>query len=250
MRFIGQALGDWTCRVRRWPAELLGELAPTHWQAALADADLTDWSPTSVGCPRCGITCGPGGASPEGCSFCLGNPLPWDRLVRLEEYRKPVDLWIRRMKFQRHWSLAEALADRLADRIARVPVAGPSILVPVPMHWRRRWHRGYDQTWLMTRRIAGSRRWPIHRLLRRIRHTPPQATLAPSARRRNVRGAFALSWRRPSLDWSGTTIWLVDDVKTTGATLTACARLLRQLKPLAIHVAVIAVTHPQRRSGA
>ena len=102
--------------------------------------------------------------------------------------------------------------------------------VPVPLHWRRRWIRGFNQAeWL-----ADGLGVPMARLLRRQRWTPPQVGLPEAGRHRNVRDAFGwdgqearrLGLPEGRLD-RGSVLVLVDDVATTGATLEACARVLR-----------------------
>lgn len=101
-----------------------------------------------------------------------------------------------------------------------------TLLVPVPLHPRRRRRRGYNQSELLARELA--RRLPtIERTtapgrLRRVRDTPSQVGLDRFQRRANVAGAFR--WEGPSL--AGRPVLLVDDVATTGATLQACAAAL------------------------
>lgn len=115
-------------------------------------------------------------------------------------------------------------------------------IVPMPLHWRKRWQRGFNQSELLAREIA--RRWdvPVRHLLRRKRATVPQAGLTNAKRRANVQGAFAL---RRAGDLTGQRILLVDDVITTGATASACGRLLRRAG--AAQITVLAVARTDRR---
>jgi ComF family protein len=116
-------------------------------------------------------------------------------------------------------------------------------IVPMPLHWRRRWQRGFNQSELLAQEIA--RRWnvPVRKLVRRARATPPQAGLTSAQRRRNVQGAFKATGKT-RLD--GMRILLVDDVLTTGATAGACARVLKRAG--AAHVSLLALARRDRRN--
>jgi ComF family protein len=105
------------------------------------------------------------------------------------------------------------------------PVAAEiEVLVPVPLHWTRRMGRGYNQAHILARNLRVGR-IPVSKALRRTRRTLPQPVAGSVAgRRRNVRGAFAV--RRPA-NIRGKVVCIVDDIKTTGATLNECARILR-----------------------
>ena len=123
---------------------------------------------------------------------------------------------------------------RLAEPLSTMMrTAGQSLLVdadcviPVPLHSWRRARRGFNQAEDLARRLGV----PMRRLLWRIRRTAPQTDLEASARRQNVRGAFVLNplfFPRQRRRWlEGRQVVLVDDVRTTGATLEACARVLK-----------------------
>ncbi len=100
-------------------------------------------------------------------------------------------------------------------------------VVPVPLHPWRRVRRGFNQAEALARHLGV----PMRRVLWRVRATTPQTALSGRARRSNVRGAFRLSFLMTSHQrrrWlEGRTVVLVDDVRTTGATLEACAEVLR-----------------------
>jgi ComF family protein len=110
-------------------------------------------------------------------------------------------------------------------------------VVPVPLHWRKRWERGYNQSELLAREIARHRGIPLVNAVRRRRATSTQAGLSHSARRRNVAGAFAVKDRGPI---AGKRILLVDDVMTTGATASACGAALKAAGAASVTLLTIA----------
>jgi ComF family protein len=114
-----------------------------------------------------------------------------------------------------------------------------AIVVPVPLHWRRRWTRGYDHAWLLARHacaLAGIAA-PV-RALRRIRHAVAQSTLPAAERARNVSEAFATIGTGGAV--AGRAVVLIDDVMTTGATLAAAARPLRRAGATSVTALVLA----------
>jgi predicted amidophosphoribosyltransferase len=106
-------------------------------------------------------------------------------------------------------------------------LAGAACAVPVPLHLWRRFRRGFNQA----ADLAGWLGLPVVHALWRMRATVPQTGLTAAGRRRNVRGAFStsplLSHRVQETLITDRLVVLVDDVKTTGATLDACARALK-----------------------
>ncbi len=115
-------------------------------------------------------------------------------------------------------------------------------IVPVPLHWVKRCRRGFNQSELLARAIARRYGMPVSPLLRRVRATAAQAGLSHSARRANVEGAFRV---RRGVSLEGLRVLLVDDVMTTGATASACARALKQAG--ARYVAVLTLARADRR---
>jgi ComF family protein len=109
---------------------------------------------------------------------------------------------------------------------------GVDLIVPVPLHWRREYQRGFNQARELARYLGP----PVVEALRRKRATRAQVELAADQRRANVAGAFVkrTGWFRSS-NLSGTRLLLVDDVSTTGATLEACAHVLKEYGASDVH---------------
>lgn len=157
------------------------------------------------------------------CGACRQRPPSYDRLLALWSYREPLDAVVQGLKFGRldylGRHLAEALAEGLGDDLA-----GFDGVVPVPLHWRRRLARGYNQAERIARPLAGRLGLPLVPALRRSRATPPQTSLGKDRRIANLRRAFRVPKPGKVRDLR---LLLVDDVATTGATLDAAAAALR-----------------------
>ncbi len=110
-------------------------------------------------------------------------------------------------------------------------------LVPVPLHWKKRFIRGYNQAHIIASVLDGITS-KINTDLVRIKNTRAQFSLTPTKRKKNVEGAFAL---RKNHDFSGKRICLVDDIKTTGATLNECSRILKDAGAQRVYALVLAV---------
>lgn len=133
------------------------------------------------------------------------------------------------LKFQGRRSLAGRMGPMLREAGAAL-LADADAVVPVPLHPLRQWRRGYNQATLLAETLGR----PVWQVLKRTRATPPQSRLDAETRRRNVRRAFAAGGWWPGSAAAarrrlhGRVVILVDDVLTTGATLDACARVLRE----------------------
>jgi len=119
----------------------------------------------------------------------------------------------------------ETLAPRLAElMLSALPLdTAYDIVVPVPIHWRRRWERGFNQAAHLARQVAARRGVRFANVLTRKRWTGSQTALSDADRRGNVAGAFGV---RAGV--AGLRILLIDDVMTTGATAGACAKVLKR----------------------
>ena len=116
------------------------------------------------------------------------------------------------------------------------------VITPVPLHWRREWHRGFNQSHLLAKCLSKRLGLPVARLLRRVHATSVQAGLSNTDRRKNVSKAFRCV--RP-VNAEGRRILLVDDVMTTGSTGTACALALK--KAGAARVTLLTAARVDRR---
>ncbi|MBL0143385.1 MAG: ComF family protein [Betaproteobacteria bacterium] len=137
------------------------------------------------------------------------------------DYRFPIDRLVRRFKFSSDLATGAYLGDALARAVEKAP--RPDLILASPASSARLRERGFNPALLLARRVGANLGIPVEsRVLAKIRHTAPQSGLDRTARRRNLHGAFAV---RRRLD--GMTVAVVDDVMTTGTTLSALAGVLK-----------------------
>lgn len=191
--------------------------------------------------PRCG-GCGMRLAAGAGarCGECLRDPLPFAHVHCAVDYGFPWDALIGGFKYGGRAELAGALADRLLAALPADAAAWPDLVVPVPLARERLAARGYDQAWEIARRVARAIVRPADATaITRADGRTPQAGLARPARRRNLRGAFAVP---DPARVAGRRIALVDDVLTTGATAAEAAQALHDAGAAAVGVWAVART--------
>lgn len=221
--------------------QLLGDQRVSQWYAARDQGRFLPGNCQDY-CTRCGASIGKEAVTSKGCAFCIGQPIHWQRLVRVSSYEPPVSDWIVSMKFQHAWRWGEMLGQLLIEHMHLPELEDKQVVVcPVPMHWYRRWERGFNQSQLIADTLAKHYHWPVMPLLRRIRYTPSQTRVVPSHRAINVSQSVGTM----PIDLKDWTVVLVDDVKTSGATLSNCCRQLKTMGCRQIIAAVIAVADPK-----
>lgn len=198
----------------------------------------------SIPGPRC-LRCAArlADALPDGtvCARCRRDPPAFHRALACWDYwAQPASReHVLAAKHHRRTDLVQHLGRHLGGALARLAVERP-ILVPVPSHAARLLERGLDITAILARSAAercGGEHAPI---LRRTRPTRYQGDPIVVDRRRNVRGSIAASRGARKLSLVGREVWIVDDVLTSGATASECARALTKLGARRVGVCVLA----------
>ncbi len=181
-------------------------------------------------CGRCALRLPD--ALPHGarCDACRRGAPGVRRVLVLYDWREQPEAqaWILALKYGGRADLAVELGRRLGVRLREELGEEEAVLVPVPLHPRRRLERGFDQAERLARHAAAAAGGRLVRALRRVRVTSVQGGPGAVSRSANVREAFRarrLARRLPP----GRPVWLVDDVVTSGATVDECARALRRM---------------------
>lgn len=172
---------------------MCGDPLPS-WRAATIEHGI---------CPRCRRTAG---AIDRGCAAGL-----YDGALRSI---------VHALKYDGRQSIAPRLAALLRSCCADV-LKDADAIVPVPLHPRRQWTRGFNQAEAIGRHLGV----PMCPVLRRTRDTQPQIELPAAQRHKNIKDAFVV---RSAVEVAGKRLVVVDDVSTTGATLQECARVLKR----------------------
>jgi ComF family protein len=175
-------------------------------------------------CPRCGLPLPAAHPAGTPCGDCLRRPPPFASCHTAFRYEDPVPNLVGAAKFRSRLNAARVLAECLLLSLREPEVPLPELIIPVPLHPRRLRQRGYNQSLELAR--------PLGRALGvrvdtascvRTQATAPQAGLEKAARRRNIRGAFRTT-RQPSARH----VAVLDDVVTTGSTVSELTKVLKR----------------------
>jgi ComF family protein len=181
------------------------------------------------------------------CALCRHGLRGFDAAYCFGSYEGALRELIHLYKYNGIRTLAGPLGELLAAAVPRDERF--DAVTPVPLHWRRQWRRGFNQSELLARRLAARYGIPMVPTLRRARPTLVQAGLSNTGRRSNVAAAFRC--RRDAQRAgriAGRRLLLVDDVMTTGSTAAACASALKRAG--AARVALVTVARVDRRMDA
>jgi ComF family protein len=189
-------------------------------------------------CRRCGRDASRYGLLDGVCPDCQGKQIHFDQIARSGVYREALQKMI--LAFKKGRTELDSVLGFLANSALQGSgfLNAIELFVPVPLHWSRRLVRGYNQSLVLTKKLehlsAG-----INTDLVRIRRTKSQPTMASAAARaKNVAGAFAVRYGH---QFTSRNVCLVDDIKTTGATLNECAKTLKQAGVSKVFALVLAV---------
>lgn len=226
------------CAACREPVEGDG-LCPACWSR------LTFIAPPY--CERLGIPFpydpGPGVLSME----AIADPPAYRRARAAVRFDDVARTLVHALKYGDRLDLAPMMGHWMATA-GRALTANADAIIPVPLHWRRRWMRRFNQSALLSEAISKASGVPVaYDALKRVKATPQQVGLSQSARALNVQGAFRVSpTGKAAIE--GRRLILVDDVITTGATVDACARALLRAGATEVDVLafarVVAVARP------
>jgi len=196
-------------------------------------------------CPMCGVSVAPFEVSDGRCRQCRPKRPRTRGTVRVGEYRGALAQLVRLYKYRGQERLGPVLGAWLAEGVRLAPwfdrVEG---LVAVPTHWRRRMQRPMHAADALAELVGRQTGLPYISVLRRVRAGRHQIGLSYLDRKENVKGAFDI---RPGVQLHRARLLLIDDVKTTGATLNECAKILRRAGAAEIYagVAVVVQWDPQ-----
>jgi len=193
-------------------------------------------------CESCGVPFAVTELEAKLCAVCLTTPPVYGRSRAALAYDEGARALISRFKYGDQLHLLPLLAPWLAKAGAEV-LNEADVLVPVPLHWKRLLWRRYNQAALLAQAVASCAKLPVDlHALGRVRATTPQVGQPRATRLGNVRHAFAVM--KPE-QVAGKVVVLVDDVLTTGATLSACAEVLHKSGVKEVRTLTFArVAHP------
>ena len=177
-------------------------------------------------CSKCGLKLGSGiTSSSKGCPGCKNDNLKFEKCFFVSDNTEPVRTLIYQFKYKKHMCLAAPLGTLLTNLLHQKTICEIDFVVPVPLHWKKKQERGFNQSELMAKKICKKFSIPISiNNLHRVKNTLSQTQLSRLQRQKNVKGAFEVKIPEKFFQKN---VLLVDDVLTTGMTASECAKSLK-----------------------
>lgn len=173
------------------------------------------------------------------CANCAHRELHFETAVAAYRSRGIVRKLMHEFKYGHQLHLRRPVADWLSETLDDPRLQGRrfDIVVPVPLHPARKRERGFNQAEMLAELFCMSAGLKMSNALERIRYTTTQTAFDRTERMENLRDAFRL---RPKMNVRGLRVLLIDDVLTTGSTLSECARVLKAGGAISVHAATAA----------
>lgn len=179
------------------------------------------------GCPQCGNSLFFNTAEHIKCGNCIQQAHPFENTIALFHYQEPIIQLINQLKFNKKLIYAHLFGKLFTNHLKNYynNKKFPDFIIPVPLHSYRLRERGYNQAIEIARPIAKSLKIPllIHNC-QKIKSTPAQSSLTAEERKKNIKNAFAI---KSALTPPFLHVAIIDDVVTTGSTVTELSKILR-----------------------
>ena len=162
----------------------------------------------------------------EYCYDCLHTHHYYEQGLSLWNHKNPVNQSIYQFKYHNQRRYGELYSQELVKNFHKeIRQWNPDIMIPVPLHWYRKRKRGYNQAQILAENVGRMLHIPVDtESLIRVKKTSPQKQLGHNARKKNLKNAFAVKQTFHQVK----TVLLIDDIYTTGNTLDAAAKILKE----------------------
>lgn len=171
------------------------------------------------------------------CPYCNGEKFKFDTFVSPFYYRKGIKSAVHLYKFGKHYSSAKIIANYLHIRLKYLENFTPEVIIPAPSSKKRLRKRGFNHTLLIAEYLSKLMNVPYDDILIKIKHTPPQSKLSLKDRLTNLKDAFIIK------EHNYKSVFLIDDVMTTGSTINELCKVLRKSGAKKIYAGTFALTY-------
>lgn len=171
------------------------------------------------------------------CPYCNGEKFKFDTFISPFYYRKGIKSAVHLYKFKKHYSSAKTIAYYLYLRVKHLENFTPEVIVPAPSSKKRLNKRGFNHTLLIAKYLSEYINIPYDDILIKIKHTPPQSTLPLKNRLTNLKDTFIVK------DHNYKSVFLIDDVSTTGSTINELSAVLKKSGVKKIYAGTFAKTY-------